>query len=83
MCAYSRVQNRKNEYLIFLLSCLFLISCTKKESTTDTTPKNCYSCEIFTGVGSSYKKDTCVYKWDSPQFRDAQGNNLNWICTPK
>lgn len=62
-------------FLICALSC--------KKETTDTTPKKCYSCEIFTGVGISYKKDTCVYKWDTPHFTDAQGNNLNYICLDK
>jgi hypothetical protein len=77
----------KNAFMKYLLSATIVIfslffSCTKKESTTDNTPKKCYSCKIG-GVAGSYTKDTCVYKWDTPHFTDAQGNNLNWICTPK
>lgn len=58
-----------------------LISCKKKDN-GPAIPKTCYHCEIV-GAGYQYTKDTCVNKGDVPAFRDAQGNNLNSICTEK
>lgn len=67
-----------------ILMCLFL-SCTKKETTTtDTTPKICYSCELHNVVTAEVThKDTCFYKWDPLVFKDKDGNNMNFICVPK
>jgi hypothetical protein len=68
-----------------LLSNLFLIciliSCKKKDA-APIPVKDCYHCQIVNAGYSGYK-DTCVDKGTVPVFRDAQGNNLNYLCTPK
>lgn len=71
------------KYLFFNLVLISLLVSCKKKDTEPATPKTCYHCELF-GAGYQTTKDTCVNAWDSnPQFKDAQGNNLNSICTKK
>jgi hypothetical protein len=68
-----------------LLSNLFLIcalfACKKKDA-APIPVKDCYHCQIVNAGYSGYK-DTCVNHGDIPAFKDAQGNNLNSLCTPK
>jgi hypothetical protein len=73
------------KYLVFnlVLMCLFL-SCTKKESTASAT--KCYRCELHNVITAEVTfKDTCVDKNHSGffDFRDKDGNHMNYICTPK
>jgi hypothetical protein len=66
--------------LVSFLICI-LISCKKKDA-APIPVKDCYHCQIVNAGYSGYK-DTCVNHGDIPAFRDAQGNNLNYLCTPK
>jgi hypothetical protein len=68
-----------------LLSNLFLIcalfACKKKDA-APIQLKDCYHCQIVNAGYSGYK-DTCVDKGTVPSFKDANGNALNFLCTPK
>jgi hypothetical protein len=66
-------------FFSFLICALF--ACKKKDA-APIQLKDCYHCQIVNAGYSGYK-DTCVDKGTVPVFRDAQGNNLNYLCTPK
>jgi hypothetical protein len=65
-------------------ACLFLISllsCKKDKKPADPNIR-CYRCELY-GNGTMTIKDTCMDKNVPPVFKDAQGNNLNYVCNEK
>lgn len=67
-------------YSLFLILTL-ICSCKKDDKPTNPNIR-CYRCELYSN-GSMTIKDTCMDKNVPPVFRDAQGNNLNYVCNEK
>jgi hypothetical protein len=70
------------KYALFVLFLICILFSCKKKDAAPIPVKDCYHCQIVNAGYSGYK-DTCVDKGTVPVFRDAQGNNLNYLCTPK
>lgn len=62
---------------VLIVSIIFLLSCNKILN------RECWDCEVRRMDGTTYNDKWCSDDGTPPQYTDANGNDLNSVCTKR